>query len=103
MWRSCFSDASGVHVFGLAAAVTVTGTEVALDTITVRGGAGDDVIEASSVQAGAAKLVLDRRGRATTCIISSGGDDVLIGGAGDDVLIGGAGNDVLMAAPATTS
>jgi Ca2+-binding RTX toxin-like protein len=93
-----FSDASGVHVIGLAAAVTVTGAEGALDTITIRGGAGDDVIEASNVQAGAAKLVLDG-GEGDDVIIGSDGDDVLIGGAGDDVLIGGAGNDVLMAAP----
>ncbi len=59
MSRNSSVDAAGVHVVGLAAAVTVTGAEAALDTITVRGGAGDDVIEASSVQAGLAKLVLD--------------------------------------------
>ena len=94
-----FSDAAGIHVLGLAGAtVTVTGGEAALDTVTIRAGAGDDVIEASNVHAAGAKLVLDG-GEGDDILIGSDGDDVLIGGAGDDVLIGGGGNDVLMAAP----
>ena len=93
-----FSDTSGIHVLGLAATVTVTGGEAANDTLTIRAGAGDDVIEASNVHAGGAKLVLDG-GEGDDVIIGSDGDDILIGGAGDDVLIGGGGNDVLMAAP----
>ena len=91
-------DASGVSLLGTATALTVTGLDGALDTLTIQGGAGDDVIEASGVQAGSAKLVLDG-GAGDDVIIGSDGDDVLIGGAGDDVLIGGGGNDILMAAP----
>lgn len=91
-------DASGIQVLGLTAALSVTHVEGTLDTITLQGGAGDDVIEASAVAAGAAKLVLDG-GEGDDVIIGSAGDDVLIGGAGDDVLIGGGGNDILMAAP----
>ena len=91
-------DASGVALLGTATALTVTGLDGALDTLTIQGGAGDDVIEASGVQAGSAKLVLDG-GAGDDVIIGSDGDDVLIGGAGDDVLIGGGGNDILMAAP----
>jgi Ca2+-binding RTX toxin-like protein len=91
-------DASGIQVLGMSTHITVTGTEAANDTITIHGGAGDDVIEASGVQAGAAKLVLDG-GAGDDVIIGSAGDDVLIGGEGDDVLIGGAGNDILVGAP----
>jgi Ca2+-binding RTX toxin-like protein len=93
-----FSDAAGVHVIGLGAAVTVTGAEAALDSVTVQGGAGDDIIDASSVQGGLVKLVLDG-GEGDDIIIGSAGNDVLIGGVGDDVLVGGGGNDVLNAAP----
>jgi hypothetical protein len=67
-------DASGIAVLGLAAQVNVTGTEAALDSITVYGHAGADVIDASGVVAGAVKLVLD----------GGEGDDVIIGSAGDD-------------------
>jgi Ca2+-binding RTX toxin-like protein len=91
-------DASGIQVIGLAATVSVTGTEAALDTITIQGGAGDDVIEATAVQAGAAKLVLDG-GEGNDVVIGSAGDDVLIGGEGDDILIGGGGHDTFMAGP----
>ena len=88
-------DASGIAVAGLAAQVSVTGTEGALDTITVYGHAGADVIDASAVVAGAVKLVLDG-GDGADVIIGSAGDDVLIGGTGDDVLLGGGGNDVII-------
>jgi Ca2+-binding RTX toxin-like protein len=86
-------DATGVSVFGLAAQVNITGAEAANDRLHVLAGAGDDVIEASGVAAGAIRLVLDG-GAGNDVIIGSDGDDVLIGGEGDDVLIGGLGNDV---------
>jgi Ca2+-binding RTX toxin-like protein len=86
-------DASGVSVLGLAAQVNITRSEAALDRLHIVTGDGDDVIEASGVQAGAIGLVLDG-GAGNDVIIGSDGDDVLIGGEGDDVLIGGGGNDV---------
>ena len=57
--------------------------------MTVSALAGDDVVEASGLTAGAIRLTED----------GSDGDDILIGGAGDDVLLGGAGDDVLIGGP----
>jgi Ca2+-binding RTX toxin-like protein len=82
-------DASGVTAFGLAAQVHITGAEAANDRLTVRGLAGDDVVEASALSAAAIHLTED----------GGDGNDVLIGGAGDDVLLGGAGDDVLIGGP----
>ncbi len=82
-----------IQVSGLAAQVNVSGAEVA-DTVTVKGLGGDDVMDASSVAAGGAHIVLDG-GAGDDILIGSAGDDVLLGGDGDDVLIGGGGTDVL--------
>ncbi len=87
-------DASGVSVFGLAAQINVTGAESANDRIIISGLAGDDVIEASGVSAGAIGLVLDG-GAGNDVLIGGAGNDVLLGGAGDDVLVGNDGDDVL--------
>ena len=53
------------------------------DRLTVNALAGDDVVEASGLAAGAIQLTAD-------------------GGDGNDVLVGGDGNDILSAATATT-
>ena len=87
-------DASGASVLGLAAVVNVTGGEVANDRITVLALAGDDVVEASGLLAGAIGLVADG-GDGNDVLVGGEGNDVLSGGAGDDVLIGGPGTDVL--------
>ena len=87
-------DASGVSVLGLAARVNLTGTEGANDTLAVNTQAGDDVIEATGLVAGAVNFVADG-GTGDDVIIGSAGNDVLNGGDGDDVLIGGPGQDVL--------
>jgi Ca2+-binding RTX toxin-like protein len=57
--------------------------------VTMRGGAGDDVLVGG---AGPDKLI---GGQGNDRLIGWRGDDVLYGGPGDDVLIGGPGNDVL--------
>jgi Ca2+-binding RTX toxin-like protein len=88
-------DASGIAVLGLTASVNVTGAEGANDTLTIQAGEGDDVIDASGLQAGLVKLVLDG-GAGDDVVIGSAGDDVLLGGNGNDVLLGGAGNDVVV-------
>ena len=62
-------------VTGGAASVQIAGAEPANDRLTISALAGDDVVNASGVAAGAIQLTLN-------------------GGTGDDVLIGG---------PATTS
>ena len=59
------------------------------DRLTVNALAGDDVVDASALAAGAMLLTLD----------GGAGDDVLIGGAGNDTLLGGEGDDVLIGGP----
>jgi Ca2+-binding RTX toxin-like protein len=81
-----FGSAAGMSVLGLAAQVSILGGEAANDRLVIRALAGDDVIDASGVEAGSIGLELD----------GGDGDDVLIGGAGNDVLLGGAGDDVLL-------
>jgi Ca2+-binding RTX toxin-like protein len=87
-------DAAGVSVSGLAARVTIDGAEAANDRLTVNLRAGDDVLDASGLAAGAILLTADG-GDGDDVLIGSDGDDVLRGGANDDVLIGGPGLDVI--------
>jgi Ca2+-binding RTX toxin-like protein len=87
-------DAGGVVVAGLPAQVRITGSEAALDRLTVHAQGGDDVIDASALAAGAIQLTADG-GDGADILIGSPGNDVLLGGDGDDVLIGGGGQDVL--------
>ena len=70
------SNGTEVVISGLTAETRVDHAET-IDTIHVRGLAGDDLIDASQVLAGGAQLILD-------------------GGAGYDVLIGSAGNDIFI-------
>lgn len=91
-------NATGVSVQGLAARVAITGSEPALDQLIIRTLAGDDVVEASGLQAGTIQLTADG-GLGADILIGSAGDDVLLGGDGDDVLVGGAGVDVLDGGP----
>ena len=56
--------------------MNITGAEAANDRLTINALAGDDVVEASGLAAGAIQLTAD-------------------GGEGDDVLVGGDGNDML--------
>lgn len=61
--------------------------------VTMRGGAGDDVLIGG---AGPDKLI---GGQGNDRLVGWRGDDVLYGGPGDDVLIGGPGSDVLRGGP----
>jgi Ca2+-binding RTX toxin-like protein len=81
-------------VLGLAAQVNVTGAEAANDRLTVNALAGDDVVDASGVAAGAIQLTEDG-GDGNDVLIGGAGADTLLGQAGDDVLIGGPGQDLL--------
>jgi Ca2+-binding RTX toxin-like protein len=87
-------DASGVSALGLAAQVNITGSEAANDRLTINALAGDDVVEASGLLAGAIALTANG-GDDNDVLVGSDGNDVLSGGPGDDVLIGGLGIDVL--------
>lgn len=87
-------QATDAEVAGLAATLTVTGAAAANDRLTVNALGGDDVIDASGVQAGSASLILDG-GEGADVLIGGDGNDTLVGEAGDDVLLGGPGFDVL--------
>lgn len=80
------AGSGSVTVFGLQAAVELTGVEGALDRLTLNGLGGDDVIDASGLQAGLVSLTIN----------GGLGNDVLIGSEGDDVITGGDGNDLAL-------
>jgi Ca2+-binding RTX toxin-like protein len=86
--------ANGVVVLGLAAQISITGSEAANDRLTVDALAGDDAVVASGLSAGAIQLTEDG-GRGDDILIGSTGNDTLLGGDGDDVLIGGPGLNIL--------
>jgi Ca2+-binding RTX toxin-like protein len=86
-------DQAGVSAIGLAARVDITGAEPT-DRLTINTLAGDDVIDATGVTAGAMLLTIDG-GDGDDILIGGAGDDTLLGGAGDDILIGGPGNDTI--------
>ncbi|MET0818595.1 MAG: calcium-binding protein, partial [Solirubrobacteraceae bacterium] len=82
------------QALGAAARTSITGAGPGVDRLTVRALAGDDVVDASGVPAGAILLTLDG-GNGDDVLLGGAGDDTLLGAAGDDVLIGGPGNDAL--------
>jgi Ca2+-binding RTX toxin-like protein len=87
-------DAAGTSVLGLAAVVNITGAEAANDRLTINALAGDDVVEASGLTAGAIQLTANGND-GNDVLIGGDGADVFTGGAGDDVLIGNGGIDIL--------
>jgi len=87
-------DSGSVSVLGLAAQINITGFEAVNDRLVINTLAGDDVVEASGLGAGAIQLQADG-GPGNDILIGGDGNDVLFGGDGDDVLIGGPGLDVL--------
>jgi Ca2+-binding RTX toxin-like protein len=87
-----------VQVSGLSARVSVSGGIAGSDRLTINALAGDDVIDASTVTAGALLLTLDG-GDGDDVVLGGDGDDTLLGGTGDDVLLGGSGNDTIDGGP----
>ncbi|MPZ44842.1 MAG: calcium-binding protein [Betaproteobacteria bacterium] len=79
-------DAGGITVFGLQADVNVFHQEVANDRLTLNGLGGDDVIDATSLEADGIQLVMN----------GGLGDDVMLGGEGDDLFTGGDGDDLVL-------
>ena len=84
--------------FGLAAQVNVTGAAAGSDRLSISMLGGDDVVDASGLQASGPALSVDG-GDQNDVIIGGDGDDTLLGGDGDDVLLGGPGNDVIDGGP----
>ncbi len=83
-----------ILVGGLAAQVTISGAEPALDRLTVNGLGGDDAIDASQLPAVVTLLVDGGSGNDT--ITGSLGDDVIIGNDGNDTVAGEDGADTVL-------
>jgi Ca2+-binding RTX toxin-like protein len=88
-------DAGGVTVFGLQAAVNMFFQEQANDRLTINGLGGDDVIDASSLEADGIQLTLNG-GLGADVLIGSEGDDLIVGGDGNDFALMGAGDDTFV-------
>ena len=88
-------DAGGVTVFGLAARVNVFQLDSASDLLVLNGLAGDDVMDATSLEADAMKLTLNG-GLGNDVMLGGDGDDLLNGGDGNDIALMGAGDDVFV-------
>jgi Ca2+-binding RTX toxin-like protein len=86
--------------------LNATGNEVAIETIEIAhegielaevdAGAGDDVIDASTIRRGLRTQFVLRGGDGNDEIRGSRGADILLGGAGDDFLLGLDGRDLLI-------
>ena len=87
-----FGSGNAVSVVGLSALASLTGSE-ATDRLAVNGGAGDDQISASTLNAGSTQLTIDG-GAGKDVIAGSRGADILLGGGDNDVIDGNQGNDV---------
>jgi Ca2+-binding RTX toxin-like protein len=83
-----------VVVSGLPEQVTIDGVDVG-DQLSINGGDGNDMINASAMPAGTMVLTLDG-GAGNDTVTGSDGNDVILGGDGDDIVIGGRGNDVAL-------
>jgi Ca2+-binding RTX toxin-like protein len=88
-------DAGGIHVFGLQAGVNIFFPEVANDRLTLNGLGGDDVIDASSLEADGIQLTMNG-GLGADVFRGSEGDDLINGGDGDDLALMGAGDDTFV-------
>jgi Ca2+-binding RTX toxin-like protein len=88
-------DNGNVRIGGLAARVNIFGSDPSVDTLTINGLAGADVIDASALQAGIINLTLNG-GADADLLIGSQGDDLIIGGTGSDVALMGDGNDTFV-------
>jgi Ca2+-binding RTX toxin-like protein len=87
-------DSGGVQVFGLHAVTNMFFTDGG-DRLTLNGQGGNDVINASSLEAGAVTLTING-GLGNDIMLGSEGDDLINGGAGNDTALMGAGNDTFV-------
>jgi Ca2+-binding RTX toxin-like protein len=83
-------------VTGLAALVSVTGSEGANDTLTVKALGGNDSVSASTLQALVLKTLTIDGDTGNDTLLGSGGVDTLIGGDGNDFVDGQQGNDTAL-------
>ena len=88
-------DAGGITVFGLPTSVNIFSPEQANDRLILNGQAGDDVIDASGLEADGIQLTMNG-GLGADVFLGSQGGDVVNGGDGNDVAFMGAGDDVFV-------
>ena len=88
-------DAGGVNVFGLQAAVNIFFQEQANDRLTLNALGGDDVVNASSLEADGIQLTMNG-GLGQDLLVGSEGDDLFNGGDGNDTALMGAGDDTFV-------
>ena len=88
-------DAGGITVFGLQAGVNIFFQEQANDRLTLNGQGGDDVINASSLEADGIQLTMNG-GLGNDILIGSEGGDFFNGGDGNDTALMGAGDDTFV-------
>jgi Ca2+-binding RTX toxin-like protein len=88
-------DAGGVNVFGLHTAVNVVFQEQANDSLTLNAQGGNDVIDATSLEADGIQLTLNG-GLGNDLFLGSEGDDLINGGDGNDTALMGAGDDTFV-------
>jgi Ca2+-binding RTX toxin-like protein len=87
-------DSGGVNVFGLGASVNLFFAD-STDRLTLNGLAGNDVINAQSLRAGAVQLTMNG-GLGADLFIGSEGGDLIVGGDGNDTALMGAGDDTFV-------
>jgi Ca2+-binding RTX toxin-like protein len=88
-------DAGGVNVFGLQSAVNIFHPEAANDRLTLNGLGGDDVIDATSLEADGIQLTMNG-GLGADIFLGSEGNDLINGGDGNDVAFMAAGDDTFV-------
>jgi Ca2+-binding RTX toxin-like protein len=89
---------AGVSVIGLSARVNIVGADPTLDQLLLFLLGGNDVAEATGLQAGVIGLTING-GPGADVLTGSAGPDTLLGAEGDDILIGGPGLDLLDGGP----
>ena len=90
-------DAGGVQVFGLQATTNVFFTD-ADDRLTINAFGGNDIINATSLEAGAVQLTING-GLGDDIILGSEGGDLINGGDGNDTALMGQGDDTFVWSP----
>ena len=88
-------DAGGINVLGLQTAINVLFQEQANDRLTLNALGGDDVVDATSLEADGIQLTMNG-GLGTDLLRGSQGDDLVNGGDGNDVALLGAGDDTFV-------
>jgi Ca2+-binding RTX toxin-like protein len=85
----------GLGVFGLSTTVTIFDEDPALDSLTLNGLGGNDVIDAKSLRADAVQFTING-GEGDDVITGSDGNDLINGGRGSDTVLMGLGDDTFV-------